>query len=88
MSSSWDEFLPSKIRTLGVLVGSCTKIDHDTLLGSILRKKRIFDDFRFLDCEFVDFNGRILIYPAEYGPIGYIFGKYTLITPSHSKWCR
>ena len=38
MSSSWDEFLPSKIRTLGVLVGSYTKIDHDALLGSILRK--------------------------------------------------
>ena len=51
-------------------------------------KKSIFDNFRFLNCGFVDFIGRILIYPAEYLPIGHIFGKYTLITPSHLKCPR
>ena len=45
-------------------------------------KKSIFHNFRFLNCWFVDFIGRILIYPVEYRPIGHIFRKYTLITLS------
>ena len=51
-------------------------------------KKSFFDNFRFLNCGFVDFIGRILIYPAEYRPIGHIFGKYTLITLSTPKCLR
>ena len=40
-------------------------------------RKSFFDNFRFLNCGFVDFIGRILIYPNEYLLIGHIFGKYT-----------
>ena len=48
MSSSWDEFLPSKIRTLGVVGRFCAKIHHDTPL------KPQFDYFwNFgLECDF------------------------------------
>ena len=48
--------------------------------------KSIFDIFQFLNCGFANFSGQNLIYPAGYRPIGYIFGKYTLSIPSHSKW--
>ena len=47
MSSSWDEFFSSKIRTLGVVGRSCTKIDHDTPLASILRKNDFLMIFDF-----------------------------------------
>ena len=48
-------------------------------------KKSFFDNFRFLNCGFVDFIGRILIYPAEYRPIGHIFGKKYLSKFFHLK---
>ena len=47
--------------------------------NSAIKKK--MHNFRFLNCGFVDFIGRILIYPAEYRPIGHIFGKYTYQSP-------
>ena len=47
MSSSWDEFLPSKIRTLGVVGRFCTKIDHDTSFASILLKNDFLMIFDF-----------------------------------------
>ena len=65
MSSSWDEFLPSKIRTLGVVGRSCSKIDHDTFLGSILRKMNFwwFSIFELWVCGLYrpnfDLSGRI-----------------------------
>ena len=50
MSSSWDEFLPSKIRTLGVVGRSWAKIHHDTPLESIFWKNHflIIFDFSFV----------------------------------------
>ena len=86
MSSSWYEFFPSKIRILGVVRRSCAKIHQHTSLGTTFWKNQFWMIFDFLNCGFANFRGWILIYPAEYRPIGYIFGKYTLIIPPHSKW--
>ena len=47
MSSSWDEFLPSKIRTLGVVGRSWAKIHHDTPLASIFWKNHFLIIFDF-----------------------------------------
>ena len=47
MSSSWDEFLSSKIRTLGVVRRFWAKIYHDTPLESIFWKNHFLIIFDF-----------------------------------------
>ena len=84
MSSSWDEFLPSKIRTLGVVGRSWCKIHHDTPLASIFFWKNIsweFSIFELCVCRLYrpnfDLSGRISadrsyfqkIYPYNFFPL-------------------
>ena len=47
MSSSWDEFVPSKIRTLGAVGRFWAKIDHGTPLESIFSKNHFLIIFDF-----------------------------------------